>query len=80
MVINSNPCRPYEKGENMYRHTFYLHDGTQLVSYSKSEHIGHISFGREVALIGYDEDNYLKYTIPFTSVGYIETEELDDEE
>jgi hypothetical protein len=62
----------------MYRHTFYLYNGETKVTYSPSEDIGHISFGDEVAFIAYE--NNMRYTIPFTSVGYIESEVLDEEQ
>lgn len=62
----------------MYRHTFYLIDGTEKVSHSESAELGYMSFGREVAFIAYEDG--LRYTIPFFSVGYIETEEVEDEE
>ena len=57
-----------------YRHTFYLIDGKALVTYSPSKELAHVTFGRENAFLACDDDK--QYTIPFFSVGHVETEEL----
>lgn len=58
-----------------YRHTFYLHSGEAIVAYSQSKELSHITFGKETAFFASDDHKY--YTIPFTSVGYVETEEIE---
>lgn len=57
-----------------YRHTFYLISGEVIVAYSSSKELSHITFGNETAFIASDDEKY--YTIPFFSVGYVETEEI----
>jgi hypothetical protein len=59
-----------------YRHTFYLHSGEVIVAYSDVKEMGHVTFGRETAFLASDEYNY--YTIPFTSVNYVQTEKTDE--
>jgi hypothetical protein len=60
-----------------YRHTFYLLSGEILVGYSESKDIPHLTFGNETAF--FTECDNIEYTIPFFSVGYIETELICDE-
>lgn len=59
-----------------YRHTFYLHSGKIIVAYSDVKEMAHITLGRETAFLASDEYTY--YTIPFTSVDYVETEKTDE--
>ena len=59
-----------------YRHTFYLHSGKIIVAYSDVKELAHITLGRETAFLSSDEYTY--YTIPFTSVDYVETEKTDE--
>jgi hypothetical protein len=59
-----------------YRHTFYLVGGEVIVAYSSNKDLSHITFGNETAFFARDDHKY--YTIPFFSVGYIETEEIGD--
>lgn len=58
-----------------YRHTFYLIDGREIVGYTENNGICHITFGSETAF--YVENGEITYAIPFFSVSYIETEEMD---
>lgn len=58
-----------------YRHTFYLIDGKELSGYTEINGLCHITFGKETAF--FLENEGVTYTIPFFSVGYIETEELE---
>lgn len=58
-----------------YRHTFYLISGEVIVTYSESKELARVTFGRETAFLASDGEK--EYTIPFFSVGYIETEELE---
>ena len=60
--------------EEKYRHTFYLHSGEVLVAYSKVKDLTHISIDGETAFIA--DNGVVQYTIPFFSVGYVETEEI----
>ena len=60
-----------------YRHTFYLHSGEVLVAYSSVKDLTHISFGGESAFIA--DNGEVQYTIPFFSVSYIETEQIETE-
>lgn len=62
--------------DDKYRHTFYLISGEVLVTYSPSKELTHITFGNETAFLAGDERRY--YTIPFFSVGYVETEEISE--
>lgn len=57
-----------------YRHTFYLISGEVIVAYSPNKELSHITFGNETAFLASDDRKY--YTIPFFSVGYVETEEI----
>ena len=57
-----------------YRHTFYLISGEVIVAYSPNKELSHITFGNETAFLASDDHKY--YTIPFFSVGYVETEEI----
>ena len=67
--------RAVYKMREKYRHTFYLISGEIFVTYSDSKDLSHITFGRETAFLA--SDGKKEYTIPFFSVGYVETEELD---
>ncbi len=58
-----------------YKHTFYLLDGTELVGYTETNGLCHITFGGETAFVV--DDGESTYTIPFFSVSYIETEEME---
>ncbi len=58
-----------------YRHTFYLISGDPLEIETESRDLCHVTFGDETAFIV--EGEHITYTIPFFSVGYIETEEME---
>jgi hypothetical protein len=60
-----------------YRHTFYLHSGEVIVTYSQVKDLTHLTFGEETAIIA--DDGKIQYTIPFFSIGYVETEEICDD-
>ena len=75
MSKRSESGRVVYKMREKYRHTFYLISGEVFVTYSESRELTHITFGRETAFLA--SDGKKGYTIPFFSVGYVETEELD---
>jgi hypothetical protein len=60
--------------DDKYRHTFHLISGEILVTYSPSKELAHVTFGKETAFFASNDD--YSYTIPFFSVGYVDTEEI----
>lgn len=59
----------------MYRHTFVLVNGEQIVTYSDSAEIPSYKYG-DVAVFSSKKGN-VKYTIPVVSILCIETEEVE---
>lgn len=62
------------KGCSMYQHTFYLLSGDTIVGESISPDLAHVTLGGETIFVVTDAEK--QTSIPFFSVGYIETTEL----
>lgn len=59
----------------MYRHTFHLVDGEEIVTYSKGIEIPTFHYGDIVAFVG--DNGKMRYAIPVLSIMYVETEECE---
>lgn len=60
----------------MYRHTFHLVDGDEVVTYSKSREMPTFNYGDVVTFVA--ENGKFRYTIPVLSILYAETEEVEE--
>lgn len=60
----------------MYRHTFVLVSGEEIVAYSKSREIPTFKYGDIVVFTG--ENGKINFTIPVLSILYVETEECSE--
>lgn len=60
----------------MYRNTFYLVNGDEIVTYSNSRELE--SYKYEDVAVFVSEKDKMRYTIPVISILYIETEEVDN--
>lgn len=56
----------------MYRHTFHLVNGEEVVGYSINKDLSHLTIGRETMFV--TNDGAKNFSIPFFSVSHIETE------
>jgi hypothetical protein len=63
------------KGCVMYKHTFHLVDGEEIVTYSKDVEIPTFHYGDVVAFVS--DNGKMRYAIPVLSIMYVETEECE---
>ena len=60
----------------MYRHTFHLVSGEEIVAYSKSEEIPTYNYGDIHTFVS--EKEKFRISIPVLSILYVETEEMEE--
>lgn len=62
----------------MYKHTFWLVDGEEIVTHTERREIPTMNYGEVVTFVS--REGRHEYTIPVLSIMYVDTEEVLEED